>query len=139
VVLPKRPAFVVLGAATMVIVAYALMFPAFVKLINVGVKLGPNYAIWKHKTQFQLIQAAFLLADREPTFSTAALNGDAAAWYEVLFEAIQTNQMKYIPSPYDKQHTDIAGKFSPQSYTIIEAAELKRFCESKHRHPEFLN
>ena len=121
----------------LVLTAYGLAFPAFIKLVNVGVRPRPNHSIWKHKSEFSLMQAAYLLADREPAGSTA-LNGDAAAWYEVLREAIQKKEVTYIKSAYDDRYTDISGKFDPQSYTQIPAAELKKFCAAKDRHPEFL-
>ncbi|MGB6798189.1 MAG: hypothetical protein WBE48_16890 [Xanthobacteraceae bacterium] len=111
---------------------------AFIKLVNVSVQPRPNSAIWKHKTQFQIIEAAYLLADREPACTTL-LNGDAAAWFEVLFEAIQRKELAYIPSAYDVRHTDAMGKLSPQTYTEIKSADLKAFCTARGRNPEFLN
>jgi hypothetical protein len=133
------PIIVVLGLATVVIVAYGLVFPAFIKLINVGVKPRPNHAIWKHKKDFTLIQAAFLLADREPVPNPAALNSDAAAWYEVLHEAIRKKEISHIRNAYDDRHTDRFGTFDPQTYTLIPLPELKKFCEAHDRHPEFLS
>jgi hypothetical protein len=133
------PVIVVLGFGMAVFTAYALVFPAFIRLLNVGVQPRPNFEIWKHKAQFQLIQAAYLLADREPNSNPAALSGDPAAWYEVLFEAIQTKKLAHIKSPYDDRHTDTFGKFSPETYTLIEGAALKTFCAAKGRHPEFLS
>ena len=131
------PVIFVLGFGMLVLTAYGLAFPAFIKLVNVGVKPRPNYSIWKHKKEFSLIQAAYLLADREPA-GTTLLNGDAAAWYEVLREAIQNKEIIHIPSEYDQRHTDLRGKFDPQTYTLIPAAPLKKFCEDRDRFPEFL-
>jgi hypothetical protein len=132
------PVIVVLATASFVIVAYALLFPAFLKLVHVGVNPRPNNAIWRHKTEFAVIQAAFLLADCEPRWDAAALSGDAAAWYGVLSEAIQKKEISYIPSDYDARHTDRSGRFTPQTYTLISATELKKFCDARDRHPEFL-
>ena len=109
------------------------------RLVHVGVKPRPNNAIWKHKKEFALIQAAFLLADREPSWNVVTLDGDAAAWYEVLLEAIQKKEIERIPALDDNRHKDLAGNFHPQPDTSISAAELKKFCEARHRHPEFLS
>jgi hypothetical protein len=73
------PVIVTLGAATVVIIAYGLIFPAFLKLVHVGVNPRPNQSIWKHKKQFALFQAACLLADVEPVRDPAMLGGDVAA------------------------------------------------------------
>jgi hypothetical protein len=132
------PVIVVLAAAAVVIVAYALVFPAFIRLINVGVRLRPNHAIWKHKKEFSLIQAGFLLADREPVNNPTALDGDAAAWYEVLHEAMRNEEIARIPALSDNQYTDLRGKFNPQPFTMIRADELKKFCSARNRNPEFL-
>jgi hypothetical protein len=38
--------FLVFGA--IVLTAYALVFPAVIRLLNIGVKVRPNHNIWKH-------------------------------------------------------------------------------------------
>jgi hypothetical protein len=93
----------VLALATLVHVAYALVFPAFLRLAHAGVRPKPNYEIWRHKSQFAVIQAACLLADREPTMNPSILDGDAAAWFEVLVEAIQKNELACISTPNAQQ------------------------------------
>jgi hypothetical protein len=102
------------------------------------VRSRPDYSIWRHKTEFALIQAACLLADREPSWDMSTLNGAAAAWFEVLREAIQKNELPYVPSIQDKRYTDVTGKFSPPADTAILAKDLKKFCTTRGRHPEFL-
>jgi hypothetical protein len=130
------PVIVVLAGVTVVHVAYALAFPAFLRLVNIGIKPRPNYSIWKHKKGFTVLQAAYLLADREPA-GTTNINGDAAAWYEGLVEAVRKEEIRHVSSAFDKQHTNADG-FTPQSWNQISAAELKKFCDARGRHPEFL-
>jgi hypothetical protein len=131
------PAIITLGFAALVLMAYALIFPAFLKLVHVGVNPRPNQAIWKHKKQFVLFQAAYLLADREPNRNAAFMDGDAAAWYELLSEAIAKKEIRYVPTMFDPQHTFQDG-YHPHFETPIEASELKKFCEARGRNPEFL-
>jgi len=131
------PVIVVLAFGMLVLAAYALAFPAFLRLVNVGVRPRPNHSIWKHKKEFALIQAAFLLADREPSWNTTALDGDAAAWYEGLYEAIRKGEIKHVPDANDQRHTNADG-FQPQMYTLIAASELRKFCAARDRRPEFL-
>jgi len=132
------PVIVVLTGAAIVIVAYALVFPAFVKLIHVGVDPRPNYSIWRHRKQFGLFEAAYLLADREPIREPAAINGDPAAWFGLLCEAVKHNEIKYVSTMYDPKHTFQDG-YHPHMDTQLEAVELKKFCEARGRRPEFLN
>jgi hypothetical protein len=131
------PVIVTLGILTVVAVAYALVFPAFIKLVHVGVQPRPNYSIWRHKKGFCLYEAAFLLADREPSRNFALINGDAAAWYVVLVESVKEGETKYVPQPDDGRHT-FAGGYEPHVDTILDAAELKKFCAARGRDPEFL-
>jgi hypothetical protein len=131
------PVIAVLALATLVHVAYLLVFPSFLRLINVGVKPRPNYSIWRHKLDFTVVQAAYLLADREPG-GVSHINGDAAAWYEGLVEAIKKKEITHVRSSYDRQHTTEDG-FSPQGWTEIAAEELKKFCASRNRHPDYPN
>ena len=132
------PVIVTLGLATIVTVAYGSMFPAFVRLIHVGVNPRPNYSIWKHKKQFSVSQAAYLLADREPVPNPSSIEGDAAAWYAVLYEAIKLKDLQYIGASTDSRYMFDDG-FHAQTFTEITADSLKKFCESKGRKPEFLN
>jgi len=132
------PVILSIALITTVGTAYATVFPAFVKLINFGVNPRPNYAIWRHKKQFTLLQAAFLLADRQPVFDLTLVKGDAAAWYEVLREALITNELPHVPTN-DRHSVGLDGSFVPQPQTPIEASALKEFCLKKGRRPEFLN
>jgi hypothetical protein len=131
------PVIAVLTGATIVIVAYALVFPAFVKLIHVGVNPRPDYSIWKHRKAFALFEAAYLLADREPIRSPEAMVGSPAAWFGLLCEAISHKEIAYVPTIYDPQHT-LKDGYHPHLDTPIAAAELKKFCEARSRYPEFL-
>jgi hypothetical protein len=131
------PIIVVVGAAAMVIAAYALVFPAFVKLINVGVERRPNYSIWKHRKQFELYEAACLLAEREPVAVLSHMNGDSAAWLEGLKEAIRLKEIDYIRTVFDNRHI-FSGIYHPYENTPIERAAFKKYCEARGRYPEFL-
>lgn len=126
------PVIAVLALATLIHVAYALAFPAFLRLVHVGVNPRPNYDIWRHKSQFALIQAACLLADREPNMNPVVLDGDAAAWFEVLSEAIQKGELDHISRPNAQRNGN------PQLYTQIEATKLKRFCTRRGLKSRFL-
>ncbi|MGB7097364.1 MAG: hypothetical protein WBD95_01160 [Xanthobacteraceae bacterium] len=132
------PVIVVLGAAAMVIVAYALVFPAFLKLVHVGVEPRPNNSIWRHRKEFLLYQAAYLLADHEPIRDPAALRGDSAAWFGVLHEAVSRKEIAYIPSQIDGKHT-FGNEYHPHFDTKLSAEEVKKFCQARHRKPEFLD
>lgn len=131
------PIIFFLGFGTLVLAAYALVFPAFIKLINVGVDPRPNYAIWRHRKQFRLYEAACLLADREPVRNPAQIGGDAAAWFGALCEAIRMGEISHMPTMYDGQHTFEDG-YRPYTETVISAGKLKKFSAARKRHPEFL-
>ena len=121
----------------LVLMSYALVFPAFVKLIHVGIDPRLNSSIWRHRKQFNLVEAACLLADREPVVNPAMLNGDAAAWFVGLCEAIKMNEIKHVPNMFDGQHTFQDG-YRPYAETIVDSSELKKYCEARDRSPEFL-
>jgi hypothetical protein len=132
------PAIIVLAFGMLVSAAYALTLPALIKLIHVGVEPRPNHSIWKYKKRFTLFQAAYLLANREPRADPSLLNGDAAAWYENLREAIMNGEMRRIPTAQDGMNTRPDG-YHPTLETPVEASELKKFCMARGRNPEFLN
>src|SRR5665213_3222417 len=93
------PVIITVGFAVLVMTAYALAFPAFLKLVNVGVEPKPKPEIWKTKKQYSLSQAAILLADTI-NFS----NPDAQAWFFQLCDAINDGEMKRIQTPQDDQN-----------------------------------
>ena len=133
------PTIIVLGLGTLVLTAYALAFPAFIRLINVGVKARPNHAIWKHRKQFRLDEAACLLADVEPVHSYAAMDGDSKAWLSLLREAVEFQEIKRVIGNkfHEEEHT-IAGRYRADEDTIIVADEFRKFCDLRARKPEFL-
>jgi hypothetical protein len=126
------------GLVTVVTIGYALVFPAFIKLVHVGIEPRPNYSIWRHKKRFYLFEAAYLLADREPIANMSFMTGDASAWYALLYEAIRENELPNVRQPIDSNFTYVGDGYKPHSETLIEAGELKKFCEKRGRNPEFL-
>jgi len=133
------PAIATLTFATLILMAYAVVFPAFIKLIHVGVTERPNASIWKHKKNFELYEAACLLANQPPTSAYSKMNGDARAWYGLLGEAITTKEIKYVLVSLDSRRFDENGEYSPYEHTIITREEFKKFCDTRNRSPEFLN
>jgi hypothetical protein len=132
------PTIIVLAALMLVTVAYALVFPAFLKIINLGAHPHPNHSIWKHKKQFQLFEAACLLGEQEPTNNFTIMSGDAKAWFAGLKESIRLNEIQYVPGLDDGRHTYQDG-YHPHQFTVIDRAELKKYCTARGRKPEFLN
>jgi hypothetical protein len=54
---------------------YLVYLPAFIRIIHSGVRTKPNHEIWKYKRQFQLYEAACLLADTKPTSPFSNMDG----------------------------------------------------------------
>jgi hypothetical protein len=132
------PVIAVLAGATIVVVAFVLVFPAFVKLIYVGVNPRPNFSIWKHKRQFALFEAACLLADRVPLDDPALMSSDSKAWAGLLIEAVKLGEIKHVATMNDRQDNFEDGYHATLD-TLFDAAELKKFSEARGRKPEFLN
>ena len=131
------PVIVTIAFAMLVMVAYALVFPAFLKVANIGYQPRPDANIWKHKKQYELYQAAALLANQIPTGAAGLMAPDTRAWYEQLRDAISDKEIQRITGPYDNQHT-FNDRYVPYENTIITKAELKKFSDARDRAPEFL-
>lgn len=131
------PTIIVLALAALVHMVYLIVFPQFIRLLNIGVKERPNSAIWKYKKNFELGQAACLLADINPTVF-GKMNGEARAWLDGLYEAIMLNEIKYTPSIFDGNHV-VHGKIRPYAEMVIDRAEFKKYSEAKGQKPDFLN
>lgn len=125
------PVIVVLAFTTLVAVAYGLVLPSLVKLVNVGFQPSPNLDIWKHKKLFKLCEAACLLAGTVPVYQEMSMSADASAWFAQLCDAVKFNEISTIPP-----------RKGPGAYlgthTEIDKEELKKFCEKRERSPEFL-
>jgi hypothetical protein len=124
------PIIVTITLMVLVHTMYILAYPAFLKLVYTGVKARPDHNIWKHKRQFDLYEAACLLADAEPIPNSSKMDGDSRAWYSGLREAIKLNEIEHIPSGLN-----IA---EPNEHTVITADSLRAFCRARKRLPEFL-
>jgi hypothetical protein len=129
-------AFLVFGAV--VLMAYALVFPAFIRLINVGAKARPDHNIWKHRKQFRISEASCLLADAEPVYQVLEMDGKSRAWYFLLCEAIKLKEIKYVTSEYDGERRTGKDGYIPWENTVVTAESLRTFCETRGRGPEFL-
>jgi hypothetical protein len=132
------PVIVTIGLVVIVHTMYLVVFPGFIRLINVGVKARPNPAIWRHKKQFELYQAAGLLADTDPVANDAQMSGDVRAWYEQLCDAVESSEIPYVKGVFDDQHI-MKGKYFAYEHTVVTKESLKKFCESRNRKPEFLS
>ena len=42
------------------------------------------------------------------------IDGDAAAWHSVLYEAIRNHELDYVKTPNDVQNTDLFGDFNAE-------------------------
>ena len=124
------PVIVTVAFSMLVMVAYALVFPAIVKIAHVGYHPRPNVEIWKHKKHFLLYEAACLLADTVPERVEDRMSADARAWLVVLADAVSAGEMK---SNYED------GNQRPMMYTRVPRSELQAFCKAHHRSPEFLS
>jgi hypothetical protein len=130
------PVIVTIAFFILVHTLYLLLFPKFVALVNVGVRERPNFSVWKHKTHFELSQAACLMANIPPTLFSK-MTPDARAWLEVLYDAVRFRQMNYTPSIFDDQHT-FADGYHPYAETKVTKEELKRYLKAKGRSLGFL-
>ncbi|WP_342712006.1 hypothetical protein AAFG13_10980 [Bradyrhizobium sp. B124] len=133
------PVIVTLGIVTMVTVAYGLMFPAFLKLVHLGVNPRPDHSIWRHRKEFRLDEAACLLANVEPVHSYSVMDGNSKAWLSLLCEAVKLKEIERIPDKAQDPRNTYGGQYRPDENTIINADQLKRFCTAHGRKPEFLN
>jgi hypothetical protein len=136
------PMVAALGFSMLVVAAYALVFPAFLKLVNVGYQPRPDTQIWKYKKQFQLCEAACLLADTVPVYAESAMNASALAWFVLLCDAVSLGEIERIKSKLDNSHhqlgTDYNYQYLPHTGTVISRDILKKFVEARERKPEFL-
>lgn len=129
----SAPVIVTLALTVLVQTLYLLYFPAFLKIIRSGIVVRPDYSIWKHKHRFYLYEAACLLAGASPVVP-AEMDAASEAWLSVLTDAVRDNQLKRLID----QYAAAADRF-PDEYTSVSAGDLKAFCETKGRKPEFLN
>jgi hypothetical protein len=102
---------------------------------DAAVPQKPSAATWQHVPKFTLGQAACLLADVTPVLKIP--EGDAEAWFETLRAEIQSKQITYIRSSFDKNYTFKDG-YHPQQHTEISRAEFQRFAERHNIRPRFL-
>jgi hypothetical protein len=105
------------------------MIPRFPRAVIADSPLSkPNYSIWRHRAEYHLYEAAYLLADKEPNREPALMAGDAAAWFNLLSEAIKKNELQRIRTPLDDNaHTFPDAGYQPHFDTRIDIAELRRF------------
>jgi hypothetical protein len=99
----------------------------------------PNYSIWRHRAEYYLYEAAYLLADMEPSRNPALMAGDVAAWFNLLSEAIKKNELRRIQTaPDDNAHIFIDRGYEPHFDTRIDITELRRFCSQRGISAPFL-
>jgi len=99
----------------------------------------PNYSIWRHRREYHLYEAAYLLADSEPNRRPELMSGDAAAWFNLLSEAIKEDELKRIQITQDDNANTFPGSgYKPHFDTRVDAAELRRFCEQRGITARFL-
>jgi hypothetical protein len=129
-------------AGTVCLALSPLAYRAFSRIASApvphdtAVPQKPSAAAWQHLPKFTLVQAACLLADVTPVFGRIP-EGDAEAWFETLRAEIQSKQITYIRSIYDKKYTFEDG-YHPQYHTEISRAEFQRFAERHNIRPRFL-
>jgi hypothetical protein len=126
------PIIVTIALVVLVDTMYLMAFPDFLKLVHTVIKTRPNHNIWKHKRQFDLFEAACLLADADPISNLSKMDGESRAWYSGLCEAIRLNEFACIPSRFDED------RYTPNEHTGVTAENLKAFCIARGRKPEFL-
>jgi hypothetical protein len=97
----------------------------------------PNAAVWQHVPQFNLYQAACLLAEVTPSYNSWKMGGDAQAWFETLIAESRAKEMTHIPTIHDKKHTFSDG-YHPTQETAISRTELQRFAQRHGIRPGFL-
>lgn len=124
------PVIVVLALTTLVAVAYALVLPGLVRLVNVGVRETPNIEIWKHKKQFRLCETACLLAGVVPVYTEMGMSPDALAWFVQLIEAVNFREITPSLPPSPTRPLGL--------HTEVGREELRKFCDARQRSPEFL-
>ena len=99
----------------------------------------PNYSIWRHRSEYRLYEAAYLLADAEPNRNPASMIGDTAAWFNLLSEAMQKNELHRILTELDDSaHIFVGVGYQPHIDTRIEVVELRRFCKERAISAPFL-
>jgi hypothetical protein len=97
----------------------------------------PNAAVWQHVPNFNLYQAACLLAEVTPAYNSWKMEGDAQAWFETLIAEIRAKEMTHIPTIYDKKHT-LSDGYHPNQETTVSRAELQHFAQRHRIRPRFL-
>ena len=138
------PVIVTIGFTVLVMTAYALVFPAIVKMANVGIRERPDPTIWKHSKTFRLFEAACLLADTIPNPNEAYMAPSAVAWLTQLCNALNANEYERVRSlDDDKAHSflqnDGSFLYRAHTFSVIHRDELSRFCRDRGRNPEFLS
>lgn len=99
----------------------------------------PNYSIWRHRTEYHLYEVAYLLAGSDPIRAPEMMNGEAAAWFNLLSEAISKDELQRIRIPLDDSANIFMGSgYRPHFDTRIDAAELSKFCKERGISQQFL-
>ena len=99
----------------------------------------PNYSIWQHRTEYHLYEAAYLLANMEPNRDPVLMTGDAAAWFNLLSEAIKKNELARIQTKLDNDaNIFMESGYRPHFDTRIDLVELRRFCKQHKISAPFL-
>ena len=120
------PVIVTLGFAVLVLTAYALVFPAILRMANVGFRERPDPSIWRHERKFRLFEAACLLADSVPVSNEYNMPASAVAWLTQMCNAINEGDYQRIKSAQDdEQHSFMqkGGTFIYKAHTRREAAD----------------
>jgi hypothetical protein len=74
-----------------------MAFKTLRRVQDISIPTRPDPEIWRHRTSFQLSEAACLLSDIEPDLAAVSRPGRANGWYRTLCDSLRDGEIESIP------------------------------------------